>query len=121
MQAFARRWRVVFAGELGSECGAEAVEVCRLFRKGVLLEGEALVVALVEARFEDVVVVAFEVVGGAGKDDVGAVGGADVELRRVAAERDDAVRRCPGGEVAGFGGDVFRAVAKEVGVGEVVP
>ena len=67
---------VVYGAEvLGGEWGAVV--------EGVLLDGELVVKAAVEARFDDVEVVAFHAVGGAGEEDVAVTLRADKQAGRM--------------------------------------
>jgi len=86
-----------------------------------LLDSEAVVEGAVQARFVDVVVVFFEVVGHAGEKDIRRMRAADDEARRVAGAQADGVGVAAREQVFGFGGDVFGAFAEVVGVWQVGP
>ena len=82
-QAAGERRRRAVVGDVCLEFAREFGRGWRCFAEGVFLDGEAVVARGVEARFVDVVVVFFEVVGDARQQDVRRVGAADDEARRV--------------------------------------
>ena len=93
----------------------------RGFAEGVFLDGEAVVARGVEARFVDVVVVFFEVVGDTRQQDVRRVGAGDEQARRVFLNEADGVVFAVRQQVAGFGGDGGGGFAAKVGFGELRP
>ena len=120
-QARAKWRRRTVVRDVVFEVGGKVGRGWRGVVQGVLLDGEAVVEGAVQARFVDVVVVFFEVVGHAGEEDVRRVRAADDEARRVAGAQADGVGVAAREQVFGFGGDVFGAFAEVVGVRQVGP